>query len=150
MHHLATARLVAWVAWKLSEQRAAKQPHQRRSRYRTLQEHMPSLHHALLRFACMHFPLLCYKAHNTLFAHTHSQIVRLSTTANQVATTPRLRAGWTGMTRHVRSRAVVCPLTRHNRATHQRPADEVPFSGMLRSELRARTRDTKGAAERSG
>ena len=76
MHHLATARLVAWAAWKLSEQRAAKQPHQRRSRYRTLQEHMPRLHHALLRFACMHFPLLCYKAHNTLFAHTHSQIVR--------------------------------------------------------------------------
>ena len=41
-----------------------------------LQEHMPSLHHVLLRCACMHFPLLCYKAHSTLFAHTHSQIVR--------------------------------------------------------------------------
>ena len=68
MHHLAMARPVAWVAWKLSEQRAAKQPHQRRSRYRTLQEHMPRLHHALLRFACMHFPLLRYNAHNALFA----------------------------------------------------------------------------------
>ena len=78
MHHLAMARPVAWVAWKLSEQRAAKQPHQRRSRYRTLQEHMPRLHHALLRFACMHFPLLRYNAHNALFAHTHSQLMTLT------------------------------------------------------------------------